>query len=68
MKNVNSLCIIKKLLIWDKIIKDRHLFDDEFENVHEKYKALLDKYGFIVNIFLELLFPQFLREIWKNKN
>jgi len=51
----------------DKIIKDRHLFNEEFENVNEKYKPLRDRYGFIVNTFLELLFPQFLREIWKRK-
>ncbi len=49
------------------IIKNRHLFDYEFENVNEKYKPLLEKYGFIVDIFLEMLFPTFLREIWKKK-
>jgi hypothetical protein len=49
----------------DKIIKDRHLFDNKFENINEKYKPLFDRYGVIVNIFLELLFPIFLKEIWK---
>ncbi|HSF50931.1 MAG TPA: hypothetical protein VLA74_09250 [Nitrososphaeraceae archaeon] len=52
---------------WDKIIRDRHIFDEEFKNVNEKYRSLLDKYGSIVDIFLELLFPDFLREIWKRK-
>lgn len=62
----------------DKIIRDTHgdqlkdtysyLFDDKFEYVNEKYKPLLDKYGFIVDIFLEMLFPPFLREMWKRKN
>lgn len=52
----------------DTIIKDTHLFDDEFENVNDKYKPLLESYGFIINIFLEMLFPRFLRELWKRKN
>jgi len=51
---------------WDKI-KNKHIFDEEFKNVNVKYKSLLDKYGLIVNIFLEILFPQFLREIWRKK-
>ncbi|MDF2737178.1 MAG: hypothetical protein K0S93_1035 [Nitrososphaeraceae archaeon] len=51
----------------DHIIKNTYLFDDKFENVNDKYKPLLDNYGFIVNIFVELLFPQFLIEIWKRK-
>lgn len=53
---------------WDENIKKRYLFDNKFENVNEKYKPLLKRYGFIVNIFLELLFPLFLRELWKIKN
>ena len=35
--------------------------------VGEKYKLLEQKYPLIVNIFFDMLFPQFLRKIWYNK-
>ena len=35
--------------------------------IGKKYKPLQEKYPLIVNIFFDMLFPQFLRKIWYNK-
>lgn len=41
--------------------------DNEYKLIiGEKYKSLQEKYPFIVNTFFDMLFPQFLREIWYN--
>jgi hypothetical protein len=52
----------------DLLVRDTYIFDDKFETINKKYNPLHDRYQFIVNTFLELLFPEFLREIWKRKN
>ena len=55
----------------DKDIFDYELFEpkimkiDKYElTIGERYKPLEEKYPLIVNIFFDMLFPQFLRKIW----
>ncbi len=48
-----------------KIIKYEY---DKYElTIGEMYKPLQEKYPLIVDIFFDMLFPQFLRKIWYNK-
>lgn len=52
---------------YDKKIIDCKIFDNEFVSVNEQYKSISKNYSFVVNIFLDLLFPEFLKDIWKRK-
>jgi hypothetical protein len=68
-------CYINYISICDKDIFEYGLFEknivknkDKYElTISEKYKPLQEKYPFIVNIFFDIFFPQFLRKIWYNK-
>ena len=49
-------------LFESEIIKCKY---DEYKLIiGKKYKALQEKYPLIINIFFDVLFPQFLRKIW----
>ena len=52
-------------LFESKIMKYEY---DKYElTIGERYNPLQEKYPLIVNIFFDMLFPQFLRKIWYNK-
>ena len=60
----------------DKDIFNYELFEPEIRKcgydeyrliIGENYKPLQEKYPWIINIFFDMLFPQFLRKIWYNK-
>ena len=52
--------------LFDKDIKrDITNGKDEYKlNINKKYKTINHQYPFIIDILLDLLFPQFLRKIW----
>ena len=50
-------------LFESEIIKCKH--NEEYKlYIGKKYNELQEKYPFIINIFFDILFPQFLRKIW----
>lgn len=56
--------------LFQKYIKKENI-NGEFEYqliINKKYKTLYDRYRHLVDIFFDLLFPQFLREIWYQNN
>ena len=68
-KDIFNYELFEPPIIEDDYDRHKRIIGKNYKmNVGEKYKPLEQKYPLIINIFFDMLFPQFLRKIWYDQN